>query len=152
MTHLKRQILASALLASYFVEGFAVEATFGQKFLHVARPSIARFPFTLLYLRMLRNFESRQAFEPCLLANKQTQENTGGVGCQPIIIALPTFVLIHECQRHSLASPFIKIPRQQKTDAAFNRCFSFNYFSINTDEILLANSCLLMHNICCYWL
>jgi hypothetical protein len=132
-----------------------VEATFGQKFLHVARqPPIARFPFTLLYLHMLRNFESRRAFELCLLTNKQTQENVGGVGCQPIIIALPTFVPIRECQRHSSTNAFIKITRQQKRDAAFNRCFSLNYFSINTDEILLANGYLLMQNIyfCCYWL
>lgn len=114
-----------------------MEATFGQKFLHVARqPPIARFPFTLLYLRMLRNFESRWAFEPCLLTNKQTQENAGGVGCQPIIIALPTSVPIRQCQRHSSANAFIKLNRQQKRDVAFNRCFSLNYFSINTDEIL----------------
>jgi hypothetical protein len=100
-------------------EGFVVEATFGQKFLHIARqPPIARFPFTLLYLRMLRNFESRWAFEPCLLTNKQTQENAGGVGCQPIIIALPTFVPILKCQRHSSANAFIKLNTDNRKETS----------------------------------
>lgn len=133
MTHLKCQILDSALLASYFVE--RVSPPWKPHWVrNFYMPPIARFPFTLLYLRRLRNFDSCRAFEltVCLLANKQTQENARGVGCQPIIIALPAFVQINECQRHSLANLFINMLQQQRTDRCFHliifRSIRMRYF------------------------